>query len=213
MQSPLSFGLRSDTTNTREMKIRRADAFAFIKLGPAPRRGAGRTVPPWLGLAPLSGVREHPTRFSGGRSPLALNDDRLPSGNPPGWPSFQPAGYPHSRKWWESSPRVWAFMSSQPEGLPDGSRKSPRGSWGGDFRATAQNRACTPAGCQTVTAKPGRATRSSSSLIPSSKQEAMVAPAHSSDPLLPRPHPDHRCLAIGLRLDPVSPHRQFNRAL
>jgi hypothetical protein len=33
-----------------------------------------------------SRVLDHPTRFSGDRSPFALNDHRLPSGNPTGWP-------------------------------------------------------------------------------------------------------------------------------
>ena len=32
-----------------------------------------------------SGVLGHPTRFSGGRSPFALNDHRLPAANPLGW--------------------------------------------------------------------------------------------------------------------------------
>jgi hypothetical protein len=41
---------------------------------------------------------------------------------------------------------VWTFWSSQPRGLPDGSRRSPRGLWGGDLRETAQERSCTPAG-------------------------------------------------------------------
>jgi hypothetical protein len=39
--------------------------------------------------------------------------------------------------------------SGNPKGWPDGSRRSPRVSWGGDLRATAQDRTCTPAGCQT----------------------------------------------------------------
>jgi hypothetical protein len=33
-----------------------------------------------------AGVLDHPTRSSGGRSPFALNDHRLPSANPAGWP-------------------------------------------------------------------------------------------------------------------------------
>ena len=36
-------------------------------------------------LAPLPGVLGHPTPFSGGRSPYAPNDHRLPSANPAGW--------------------------------------------------------------------------------------------------------------------------------
>ena len=49
----------------------------------------GRTI---RGLAVTSprfwhpaGVLDHPTRSSGGRSPFALNDHRLPSTNPAGW--------------------------------------------------------------------------------------------------------------------------------
>ena len=44
-------------------------------------------------LAPLRGARSR-TRLSGGRSPLALNDHRLPSGNPPGWPRHRMGGGP-----------------------------------------------------------------------------------------------------------------------
>jgi hypothetical protein len=36
-----------------------------------------------------------------------------------------------------------------PKGLPDGSRGSPRVSWGGDLRVAAHERPCTPAGCKT----------------------------------------------------------------
>ena len=55
------------------------------------RRGLEIDVAPErIELAPLSGVLNHPTRFSGGRSPFALNDHRLPSGNPPGWLRFEP---------------------------------------------------------------------------------------------------------------------------
>ena len=49
-------------------------------------------------------------------------------------------------------------------------------------------------------------------LIPPHKQEAMIAAAQSSYPLLPRPHPNHCCLGIGLGLDPVEPHRQLDGA-
>ena len=41
---------------------------------------------------------------------------------------------------------VWTFWISQPEGLPEGSRRSPRVFWGGDLRATAQEKSCTLAG-------------------------------------------------------------------
>jgi len=46
-----------------------------------------------VALAPRWGARIR-TRLSGGRSPLALNDHRLPSGNPPGWPRHRMGGGP-----------------------------------------------------------------------------------------------------------------------
>ena len=54
-----------------------------------PGRGAGPAAEPSRSeqapLAPRRGARSR-TQLSGGRSPLALNDHRPPSGNPPGWP-------------------------------------------------------------------------------------------------------------------------------
>src|SRR5664279_57038 len=41
---------------------------------------------------------------------------------------------------------AWTFWISQPKGLADGSRRSPRVFRGGDLRATAQERSRTPAG-------------------------------------------------------------------
>jgi hypothetical protein len=41
---------------------------------------------------------------------------------------------------------VWTFWNSQPEGFPEGGRRSPRVFGGGDLRATAQEKSCPPAG-------------------------------------------------------------------
>ena len=56
-------------------------------------------------LAPRRGARSR-TRLSGGRSPVALHDHRLPSGNPAGWPrpvisaeSVLRAGTAHAGVW------------------------------------------------------------------------------------------------------------------
>jgi hypothetical protein len=46
------------------------------------RDGAAAT---FLGLAPLSRVPDHPTPSRWSFPPFALNDHRLPSGNPAGW--------------------------------------------------------------------------------------------------------------------------------
>ena len=113
-------------------------------------------IAPGFDLAPLSGVLNHPTRFSGGRSPSALNDHRLPSDNPPGWLPFELGECPHSRKWRERALECGHSGSGNPKGMPDGSRRSPRVSWGGDLRATVLDRTRTPAGCQSGYCAGGR---------------------------------------------------------
>jgi hypothetical protein len=46
------------------------------------RGGCGHVSEVWH----PAGVLDYLTRFAGGRSPLVLNDHRLPSTNPAGWP-------------------------------------------------------------------------------------------------------------------------------
>ena len=46
----------------------------------------------------------------------------------------------------EGKTGIWTFWISQPEGLPEGSRRSPRVFGGGDLRGTAHEKSCTPTG-------------------------------------------------------------------
>jgi hypothetical protein len=104
-----------------------------------PRRGdrtseparSGQTGRCWVWHP--SRVLTYPTRFSGGRSGTFRNDHRLPSANPPGWW--------RALSCWRLAARLWTFRLGQPEGLPDGSRRSPwvQGATSGERRKKFQS--------------------------------------------------------------------------
>ncbi|GEM_PF-2816933 len=76
------------------------------------------------------GVRDHPMRFPGGRPPFGPADHRLPSTNPAGWPPSVSSGQSgQTLTGFRACPGVWQCWVSQPEGLPEGSRRLP-GIWG-----------------------------------------------------------------------------------
>src|ERR1019366_6335637 len=57
----------------------------------------------------------------------------------------------------EGKTGIWTFWISQPEGLPEGSRRSPRVFGGGDLRATAQEEAQHPGWGARPASEPDRA--------------------------------------------------------